>query len=221
MPTALKLTLSALIGYIIGSINPAYIISKIKGTDIRKEGSNNAGASNVLIVFGAAAGVFTAIFDICKSFAAIKIAEHFFRDEMNISVCLAGAMCIIGHIFPVFMNFKGGKGLACLGGVSLYLGFKPFMIFLAAELIVLLASDYICFVAITGSVAYPVILFVLTGNLIGSLVYVLPAIAVLFKHRINIRRIILGVEARVSGLGDRSKEEERVDRYKELIGYHD
>lgn len=222
MPVALKLSLSALIGYVMGSINPAYIISRIKGTDIRKEGSYNAGASNVVIVFGAALGVFTALFDIAKSYFAIKIAEHFFDDAaLHISGCVAGAMCIIGHIFPLFMNFRGGKGLSCLGGVYLALGLKPFIVCLTAELVIALCTNYICFVSISGAIAFPVILFILTGNWIGALVYVLPSVFVLLKHRLNIKRIINGVEARISGLWNRGREEERVDRYKELIDYHD
>ena len=102
--------LGALIGYGFGNINPAYIISRIKGFDIRQRGSGNAGASNVALTIGKKAAVLTALFDIFKSAAANVIVYKLFP-ELPCSHILGGAFCILGHIFPVIMGFRGGKDL--------------------------------------------------------------------------------------------------------------
>lgn len=104
-----------LLGYFVGTINPSYFLGRIKGVDIRKKGSGNAGGSNALILFGKTAGVLCSLFDIFKAFLMIRLTEHLFPD-FPLAFPLTACAVILGHIFPFYMKFRGGKGLACLGG---------------------------------------------------------------------------------------------------------
>lgn len=206
-----KLFLCALIGYLIGGINPSYIIARVKGFDIRKHGSGNAGASNAVITMGKKVGVFSAIFDIVKAFASVYIARYVILPTTAFAACLAGSACIIGHIFPVFMGFRGGKGLACLGGVILALNPMVFVVLLCLELILVLIIDYICIVPITASVIYPVLYGVIAGDRIGAMIFVLVTVVVLYKHIENVRRIRNGTEAHFSYLWKKDREIERLE----------
>ena len=97
-------------GYLIGTINPSYIIAKLCGFDIREKGSKNAGASNALILFGKITGIGCALFDIAKATLIVWLCETLFP-ELAYSFAVTGVACILGHVFPFYMKFKGGKGL--------------------------------------------------------------------------------------------------------------
>ncbi len=158
----------ALIGYLIGSINPAYILGKIlRGIDIRKYGSGNAGASNAAKVLGKPAGVVTAIFDMCKGIIAgsvawwlsLKLSIHSF-----LPFIIAGVFAIIGHDFPFYLNFKGGKGAAtayglfffCLGLLVYYgLSFKVLISLLAIFFFVLIFRIIFHSFSFSALVVYP------------------------------------------------------------------
>ena len=157
---ALKIIVCAISAYLVGCINPAYIMGKLQGMDIRKEGSGNAGASNALILMGKSVAVFSALFDIMKAAGVMWLAPLIFRDVPFIAE-LAGVSCTIGHIFPILMKFQGGKGLACLGGILLAIDYRLLLIMLAIEIIIVLLVDYICVIPITASVFVPVLYGVL------------------------------------------------------------
>ena len=114
-----------LIGYFIGVISPSYIMSKLRGFDIRDKGSHNAGASNVAMVLGKSMGAICAVIDIAKAFFAVWLAQTL-MPHFALAFPVAGVACILGHIFPFYMNFKGGKGLACLGGIILAFDWRVF-----------------------------------------------------------------------------------------------
>ncbi len=199
----------SIIGYLIGNINPSYILGKIKGFDIRTKGSKNAGASNALILFGKVVGILCAIFDIAKAFLAILLTEALFPN-FSYAFAITGVACILGHIFPFYMKFKGGKGLACLGGMILYFDWRVFLIFLAVEIIIALTTDYICFVPITASVIFPITYGFLTRNYAGMTVLLIMTAVMLAKHIENINRIMQGAEMRLSFLWKPEKEIERM-----------
>ena len=183
------------IGYLIGSINPAYLLSKIRGFDIRQRGSGNAGASNVVIVFGKMAGLICALLDIAKVCFVIWLAELIFPSFEQAFV-VTGVCCILGHIFPFYMKFCGGKGLACLGGMILMYDWRIFLIMLLSEIVVLVLTQYLCFVPITAAVAFVVIYGVLNKDLVGILLLAVAALVITYKHGRNIARIRKGTEAR-------------------------
>ena len=198
-----------LIGYFIGAINPSFIIARLKGFDIREKGSRNAGASNALINFGKVIGVLCAVFDILKATGAIILAEKLFSGFEN-AFAVTAVACIVGHIFPFYMGFRGGKGLACLGGAILAFDIRVFAVMLAAEIAIVLLSDYICFVPMTASVAFPIVFAVMESNVTGAIILCIATAMILLKHVENIKRIKSGREMHFSYLWNKKSETERI-----------
>ena len=203
--------ISAIFGYLVGSINPAYLIAKYKGFDIRKRGSGNAGASNVVITMGNKAGIITAVFDIFKAFISFRLMAYLFPQAVLAGEA-AGAGCIIGHIFPIFMGFRGGKGLATLGGVVLAFDPRVFLILLICEAILVLIVDYICIVPVTASIIFPFMYFRVTDNALGAAIFSLVATVICFKHTENFKRIRSGTEAHFSFLWKKDEEIARLQK---------
>ena len=113
----MKFVLYAIIGYLIGCLNFGVIIPKLMyKKDIREYGSGNAGATNAFRVFGKIAGVIVLLLDLSKSLAYVLVLKHRFDEESMILLAWAGLFVVIGHIFPVFFGFKGGKGVSATGG---------------------------------------------------------------------------------------------------------
>ena len=200
--------LSAVMGYLVGTVNPAFILAKLHGFDIREKGSRNAGASNALLLFGKARGAFCAVFDITKAAFIIWLTGHIFAPINTFAV--TASACILGHIFPFYMRFKGGKGLACIAGSVLAYDIRVFGIMLAAELVIVLMTKYICFVPITASIAFPVVYGMMERDLYGTLLLCLVAVVVFSKHLVNLKRIRVGREARITYLWSRDKETARL-----------
>lgn len=205
----MEVVVCLLIGYAIGTISPAYIIGAIRGFDIRKKGSGNAGASNVMIVIGKAAGIVCALLDIVKPCISIWLTRKLFP-LFGLAFPLTGAACILGHIFPFYMKFKGGKGLACLGGVVLMTDLRLFFALMLIELAVVLVVNYICVVPMTASVAYSVIYGVMYKDSLAALIFFVVAVVIFFKHTENLRRIKEGTEIRFSFLWKKEEELERI-----------
>lgn len=203
-----------LIGYFIGAINPSYIIAKIRGFDIREKGSKNAGASNALIMFGKVIGIFCALFDIAKATFAVWICGKIFPGQAY-SYSITGVSCVLGHIFPFYMKFRGGKGLACLGGIILAFDWRVFLIMLTCAIIVALITKYICFVPMTASVLFPIVYGIMNSDLWGALILAIIVPVMLYKHRENLIRIKNGTELRLSFLWNKEKELKRMNISKE------
>ncbi len=209
MSPVIAILISALAGYLVGCLNPSYIIARIKGFDIRKAGSRNAGGSNAVITMGKAIGVLCIFFDILKAFVIIGIMSSLFPDSVLI-YAVTGTMCILGHMFPFYMSFKGGKGLACLGGMILAYDWKLFLLILFVEFILALIIDYICIVPITASIGWPVLYGILSSNYLGAIIMVLATIAMICKHFENLKRIKQGTELHFSYLWRKEAEKERI-----------
>ena len=210
----MKYVLCILIGYLIGAINPSYIIAKLRGFDIREKGSKNAGASNALILFGKVLGIGCALFDIAKATFAIWLCGKLFP-ELTYSFAITGVACILGHVFPFYMKFKGGKGLACLGGMILAFDWRVFLIMLAAEIVVAVVTDYICFVPLTASVIFPMVYGIMRRDVWGALIVALILPLMLYKHRENLKRIKQKNEMPFSFLWNKEKALEKTNISKE------
>jgi len=219
-----SIILCILFGYIVGSINPSYIIGLIKGLDIRKKGSGNAGASNAIIVLGAKAGIFSMIFDIVKAFLVVFFANALFP-VLPVAKELAATSVILGHIFPFYMKFQGGKGLACLGGAVLSLDWRLFLIMFGVELIVLFATNYLLFVPVTAGILVPVGYYIDFGvirgydyALTGMLVLIVGGAVIIFRHRKNLKRLFKGQELHFSYIYSKAeKKEKEMERIKASI----
>lgn len=200
---------SIVLGYLIGAINPSYIIGAVKGVDLKKKGSGNAGASNALILLGKATGVICALLDIGKTCLAVAVVGWIFPD-FPYAMPLTALFCVVGHIFPFYLKFKGGKGLACLGGAFLIFDWRVFLIVLALEIVLALIVDYICIVPLSASVAFPAIYAIMTRDLVGMVMLCGITVIMVIKHIENLKRIRAGTELRLSFLWNKNREVERI-----------
>lgn len=212
--TLLSYVCCVLVGYLVGSFNPSYLLAKIKGYDIRKKGSGNAGASNALILFGKLRGVICALLDIGKAFLVVFVMQRIF-DDLPWVYAVTATFCILGHIFPFYMGFRGGKGLACLAGVILCYDWRYFLVALAIEIGVALLSNYICFIPLTAAVGFPISYLIMRRDLVGMLILCIASVAVILRHLENLKRIASGTELRLSYLWNKKKE---IDRMKKTTG---
>ena len=210
--TAVAIVVCCVIGYALGNFSSAYLIGKRRGFDVREEGSGNVGATNALILGGKNAFFATALLDILKAFAAYRLCQLLYP-ALDIAGPLGGACCILGHIYPVLLGFRGGKGLASLGGVILAWSWKWFIILLALAAIIAFSTRYVCFVAPSISIIFPACHYWQTGLLTASLILLLPAVPIVQKHWINFRRIREGTELRMSFIWNKEAELMRTGRW--------
>lgn len=203
------LLICAVSGYIVGCINLAYFLARLKGFDIREHGSGNAGASNIIITMGKGLGAVVAFVDIFKAFLIVRLVMHVFSDKYILAGFVCATFVVIGNIFPFYMGFKGGKGFASLGGSVLAMDAKLFVVLLIIVAVIVFLSDYICFGPMFASVAFPISYGVMNGTYIPS-VFTVATFAIIYRHLENIRRITQGKELRLSFLWNRKREVDRL-----------
>ena len=193
--------LLVLIAYLIGSIPFGYLIVKLKeGRDVRSSGSGNIGATNVLRTAGRGSAVLTLLFDAAKGYLAVWLAGWSSHDAPQ-AVALAAIAAVLGHLFPVFLKFKGGKGVSTVLGVFLYVSPPPILIAAGSFLCVVVVSRYASLGSVVSAVVFPAAYLLLTypGNsswwlLLAALVC--PGL-VIVKHHENIQRLWAGVERKL------------------------
>ena len=192
-----------LLSYILGSSNMAKYIAAVKKVDLSAGGSGNPGASNAVILMGWGAGVLTAIHDIGKSALAVILARLVFPDAPYIGAA-AGVAAVLGHIFPFWMKFKGGKGFASYLGMTLALHWKFAIAVLLLVVVVTLITDYIVAATTTTIILVPIGLGFLTQSWILPLILLIASLVIAWKHRENYVRIYNGTEIgfRKAGRGD-------------------
>jgi len=208
----MNIVLCAVMGYLLGMINPAYIFGRFHGLDVRLVGSKNAGATNATMIMGKKTGLACMFIDVFKAFFAYKAAARLFP-MITFAGILSGTACVLGHVFPAWMHFSGGKGLASMLGVMLAYDWKLFLTLFIAEVLLVLIAGYICLMALTLSVVFPAVYVFSTGDFIGCAILALLIPVVIYKHIPNIRRIIEGSELRVSWLWNAQEEEARVEKH--------
>ena len=200
--------LMAIIAYAIGSVNFSVILSKrIAGFDVREKGSGNAGTTNMLRSVGRGAAALTLILDIAKGLVAILVAYLLGKviDNINsaILVQLAGFFVVLGHTFPAFFGFRGGKGVATSLGVLLFINPLIGVICLVFALVVMILTRMVSLGSIMAAVLFPVLtIFIKDNYIVDGYNYVIFGIAmavlVIFNHRSNLKRIYSGTENRIS-----------------------
>jgi len=192
-----KYLLAMFISYFIGNIAPSYFIGKaLKNIDIRDHGSGNAGATNAFRVLGAAAGVIVFICDTLKSVLAVHVGLWLTGTQLG--GMLAGAMAVIGHNWPVVLNFKGGKGIASSFGLVLTLFPTIGLILLAVGIIVILITRYVSMGSISAIILCPILLIIFGQPLEICLIAVILAAIAILRHKDNIIRLKQGTENRFS-----------------------
>lgn len=198
-----------LVAYLIGSISFSIIISKkMAGFDVREKGSGNAGATNMLRSVGKKAAILTLLGDALKGVIAIlfaiivgKIAKN---ADKALLVQIAGILVVVGHTFPIFFGFKGGKGVATSLGVLLMTNWQIGLICLVFALLLMALTQMVSMGSVGAAILFPVlVLFIHTNFTVsegsGYLVYsIILALLVAFNHRGNIKRILNGTENKLS-----------------------
>ena len=200
----------AVMSYLLGGLNGAIIASKyVFHRDVRDYGS---GLTNFYRTFGAPGLAIVIGTDVLKTVIAV-VAGGLIMGTQGAAATgqvFAGFCVMLGHIYPVFYGFRGGKGLACLAGGLLSFDWRLFLVFLGAEAVIVLVTDYICFVPMTASVAFTAVYAVLTKNALGTLAFTVATLAILFRHLDNLKRIKSGDEAHFSLLWKRQEEVKRI-----------
>lgn len=195
--------LVALIAYLIGSINFAIIFSKkFAGFDVREKGSKNAGTTNVLRTVGKGAAALTLICDILKGVVAVLIAmlaaKIWQGTDIEILKYLAGLFAIIGHTFPVYYGFKGGKGVATALGILLIVNPQIGIICLSFALIIMIATRWVSLGSILAATLFPILTIFMVNNIGAKIISILIGVLVIFNHRSNITRLKNGTESKLS-----------------------
>lgn len=199
----------AIIAYLIGSVNFSVIFSKkFAGFDVRKKGSGNAGTTNMLRSVGKGPAALTLICDILKGVVsillAIAVGSIFKNTDRALLVQVAAIAVVIGHTFPIFFGFKGGKGVATSLGVLLMTNWQIGLICLVFALLLIILTRMVSLGSCAAAVLFPVLTlfinqhYIVTGNSSYFIYSVILAVIVLFNHRENIKRIMKGTENRIS-----------------------
>lgn len=183
----------AVIAYLLGCINTAFIVAKCKKKDLRSGGSGNLGASNTTLLLGWKWGVFVGVCDILKGFVPVFLSRLFFADYTYLPFVIT-ACAVLGHIFPFYLKFKGGKGFATLFGCILGYNWIVFLIAGAVTIIITLASDYIVLATCTVITAYPIYVGISTHNVFCGLITAIASVVIFLKHIENLKRIFHGEE---------------------------
>jgi len=191
-----SLALLAVLGYGIGSIPFSFLVARLFGVkDVRTVGSGNVGATNVMRSAGKGPGILALVLDGSKGAFTVLIARGLTSSEVEI--CVAGLFAVIGHLFPVWLGFRGGKGVAT--GAGLFIPLAPLALAAAAMIfvIVLATSRYVSLASILASLSLPLAAYLLGGSPAVALTALAAASMVVVKHRANITRLLGGVEPKL------------------------
>lgn len=212
------LLLAIVLGYLLGSLNSSLIVGKFYGVDVRKHGSGNAGATNTFRTLGKKAALYTFIGDFLKGiisclagFYLIKLVLPSF-DNPTLGLMFAGLGCILGHNWPVYFGFRGGKGVLTSFAVMIMMGPLPTLVVFVIFIIIAFITRYVSLASITAAALLPVVGGVFGKSLkisdVKSFVIftVIIAVLVIYRHSSNVKRLLNGTESKFS-LSKRGKGE--------------
>lgn len=183
--------LSLVMGYFVGCLSPAKLVSKRHDVNLKETGTGNLGATNTALVLGRKAGYFVLFFDIFKSFFSYKLAKILFP-QLAVAGIIAGIGVILGHAFPVFMHFEGGKSLASFGGLVLAHDPLQFAILLALGILMAFVMNYGVYLAVTATVLFPFFSYFRSGSIAIFATTAVASGIVFGLHRENLHRAITG-----------------------------
>ena len=198
-----KTVIAFLIAYALGDINPAILLGKMKGIDIRKEGSGNAGMTNTIRVMGLGYGIAVLVIDVLKAFISVKIG---FAVAGTYGAMAGFAGVVLGHCFPAAFGFKGGKGVAASLGAALALNWQSALLVVAVALVMLLITRRMSVGSLAAAVAYPFLIWKFAPEYLGF--SIAAALFLIVMHSANIGRLIRGEEEPLS-IGHKGKEKDK------------
>lgn len=207
--------LIAIVSYLLGSLNFGVILSNhVKKDDVRNHGSGNAGTTNMLRNYGKGIALMTIIGDMLKVFIAIAVAFLIVRytpallgntgeislqslDTNMFIKSLAGFFCVLGHIFPCYFRFKGGKGVATAGGMVFAIDWRIALILLAVFIIIVAVTKYVSLGSIIMAILYPVFIFIFHRSIVLTVIAAVFTVVVIAAHKENIKKLIHHNESKI------------------------
>ena len=199
-----------IIGYFIGNIETGYIFGKLNKMDIRNYGSGNAGATNTLRVLGPKAGLIVFFGDFCKSLIPCLVVRYIFRDNVSLSyvyMLYIGLGVVLGHNFPFYLGFKGGKGVASTAGIIMALDYRIAFVCLAIFILIVAIPRYVSLASIVVMIIFIGMSHMLVKTNYGftdgsspmefRLLIVIIGFLSIFMHRANIKRLLSGTENKI------------------------
>jgi glycerol-3-phosphate acyltransferase PlsY len=193
-----KLLICMLLSYCLGSLNPAALIAKIKQKDLRQNGTGNLGATNTMLIFGKGYGALVMLLDITKSFLAVKLSVLLFP-QAEWAPLFFGLFAVLGHIFPFYLRFRGGKGLAAFGGVILAFDPLLFLLLLGISFSLMLCLNYSYAMPFSASILFPFFLVLRHCAFLTVLLACLLGATILFTHWSNFQKARKGREIKIRG----------------------
>lgn len=181
-----------LLGYVLGSSNMAFYISRLKGVNLTQSGTKNLGASNAMLLMGWGAGILVGLHDIGKAALSVWLAGRLFP-HLPLAGLLSGAASVMGHMFPFYLRFRGGKGFASYLGMILAFNWKCALIVMAAVVVITLVTNYIVIATMTTVAVFPVYLAV-TAGWAAVVIAAVVSLVMVWKHRENFVRLKNGTE---------------------------
>ena len=191
----MRLLLSFIIGYLIGTVNPAALLAKRKRYNLKQSGTGNLGATNTMLAVGLRYGIVVLAFDLCKAYLAVHLSRFLFP-KSELSGLVAGVGSVVGHIYPWHLKFKGGKGSACFAGVVLASQPILFPILLVICISLALLIDYAFVVPVSAVVLFPVLAAWRTRSLRVFLITLAMGLLIIHQHRENFIAVKNGTENR-------------------------
>ncbi|PIE72693.1 MAG: acyl-phosphate glycerol 3-phosphate acyltransferase [Deltaproteobacteria bacterium] len=185
-----------IVGYLIGAIPFGLVFGKMAGIDVRNSGSKNIGATNVNRLLGKKLGFLTLVCDCCKGIVPMLVAQYVLADSPSkeLAVAATGVLAVIGHMFPIYLGFRGGKGVATGLGVFLYLCPLAVLIGLAIFIASVLLSGFVSVGSLLASALLPVSLVFLDASSTTIAASIIIALLIWTQHRANIVRLVQGKE---------------------------
>lgn len=184
----MKYLLVILIGYLLGCSHMAWYLAKLQSVDLRSGGSGNLGASNVTMLMGWKAGILTTVHDVAKAMIAVWLAKLLFPELPNVGA-VAGVAAVMGHIFPFYLKFSGGKGFASYIGLILMLNWKFALIIIGLVVLVTVVTDYIVMGTTLTIVSSPIYFGLTSGSWVLAAILCVATFVIIYKHRMNYVRI--------------------------------
>ncbi len=187
-----------LASYLLGAIPTSHLVSRsVAGIDLRKHGSRNLGATNLYRVLGWRYAVPVALFDAAKGAVPVLVFAPRISDSVRVALC-CGIVAILGHVFSVFVRFRGGKGVATAAGVMLALTPLALLTTLGLWLVLVLVTGYVSLASVVSAAWFPIAVLLLAPGVRRELFWtdLLVALAIIWLHRANIRRLLTGTENR-------------------------
>lgn len=186
---------AALIGYLFGTPNPSLMLSRVRGVDVTEGGSGNPGATNTMVVMGLRFGLLVAFFDISKAILAVRLCRRLFRTA-QFAGAVGGVACVLGHVFPFYRHFRGGKGFAAYVGMILALDWRYVAYFIVPVILVILVTDYFVSGTMATLASFPFYCAAVQLRVTAVLALV-ASVIVLCKHHDNMIAIANGTERHV------------------------